>query len=130
VAQASRDFLVAFDSLHWEPFASAWAPGATIFLPEAENPHLVSGRDSVLAYFRDLFAEVRANAQASPASLHILPAVQGLRIRMAGDGLALVTFELGRGAEPGRRTLVWAWDAHRRAWLLLHLHASQQIRTN
>jgi hypothetical protein len=126
VARASRVFLVAFDSLRWEPFAAVWAPAATVFLPDAEQPHLVSGRDAVLTYFRDLFAAVRAEAPAGTPSLQILPAVQDLRVQMAGDGLALVTFELGRGPAPGRRTLVWTWDARRRAWQLLHLHASRQ----
>ena len=126
VERASRAFLAAFDSLRWEPFAAAWAPAATVFLPDAEQPHLVSGRGPVLAYFRDFFDEVRAEALATPPSLGILPAVQHLRIQMAGDGLALVTFELGSGRAPGRRTLVWAWDARRRAWQLLHLHASRQ----
>jgi hypothetical protein len=126
VARASRLFLIAFDSLRWEPFAAVWAPAAPVFLPDADQPHLVSGRDAVLASFRELFAAVRAEAPPGPPSLHILPAVQGLRIQMAGDGLALVTFELGRGPAPGRRTLLWAWDARRRAWQLLHLHASRQ----
>ncbi|MBK6489197.1 MAG: nuclear transport factor 2 family protein [Gemmatimonadetes bacterium] len=120
-----RAFLVAFDSLQYAPFAAAWAPEATVFLPDADQPHLLSGRPAVLTYFRALFAEVRADSTRGVPTLQILPAVRELRIRLTGPEGALVTFELTDGTAPGRRTLVWAWDQNVGAWQLLHLHASR-----
>lgn len=121
VARAAMTFLVAFDSLRWAPFAAAWASRATVFLPDEERPHLLTGREEILRYFRELFDEVRPKQP----SLGILPAVRDYRITFAGSTVALLTFELGDGAMPGRRTLVWAWDAPSSRWLLTHLHASR-----
>lgn len=125
VASAVRAFLVAFDSLRFASFADAWAHDATVFLPDADQPHLLSGRPAVLAYFRTLFADVRADSTTGAPTLQILPAVRDLRIRMTGPGSALVTFELAGGSEPARRTLVWAWSPGAGAWELVHLHASR-----
>jgi hypothetical protein len=125
IARAAHFFLVAFDSLRWEPFATAWAADASVFLPDSEQPQLFVGRDAVLAYFRTMFADVRAAATTQVATLGILPRVQDLRIRLLGAETALVTFELGRGPTRGRRTVLWQWDSRARAWRIVHLHASR-----
>lgn len=124
-ARAAHSFLVAFDSLRWEPFAAAWAPDGSVFLPDSEQPQLLVGREAVLAYFRTLFADVRAEAATQPATLGILARVQDLRIRLLGAEIALVTFELGRGPARGRRTVLWRWDPSALAWHIVHLHASR-----
>ena len=125
IARAAHSFLVAFDSLRWEPFVTAWAPEASVFLPDSEQPQLLVGREAVLAYFRTLFAEVRAEATTQAATLGILPRVHDLRIRLLGAEVALVTFELGRGPTRGRRTVLWRWDPSALAWRIVHLHASR-----
>ena len=124
IARAAHSFLVAFDSLRWESFATAWAPDASVFLPDSDQPQLFVGGDTVLAYFRTLVADVQA-ATTQPATLGILPRVQDLRIRLLGAGIALVTFELGRGPTRGRRTVLWRWDPSELAWRIVHLHASR-----
>lgn len=119
---ASRAFLTAFDSLRWEPFAAVWASEATVFLPDPDTPHLLVGRDTILGYFRGLFAEVEADHRSS---LGILPRVHGLQAQTLNPGVVLVTLELGTGASPARRSLVWGWDEKAAKWTLRHLHASQ-----
>ena len=125
IARAAHSFLVAFDSLRWEPFATAWASEASVFLPDAEQPQLLFGREAILAYFGTLFAEVRAETTTQAPTLGILPGVQDLRIRLLGAETALVTFELGRGPTRGRRTVLWRWDRSGLAWRIVHLHASR-----
>lgn len=124
VAQTARAFLVAFDSLRWEPFATFWSIDATVFLPDAETPHLLVGRRAVFNYFRSLFADVRSTAQTATPTLGILPTLHDLRILLLGPTTALVTFELGSGKSPGRRTTLWQWNSTVQAWQLVHLHAS------
>lgn len=123
-AHAAQPFLVAFDSLRWEPFAAAWAPRASAFLPDPESPRLVTGRSAILDYFRALFSDVSAAAAPAALSLQILPAVRNLEVRMLGRETAAITFELGDGARPSRRSSVWTWDADQARWMLEHLHAS------
>ncbi len=125
VALTAYAFLVAFDSLRWGPFEAAWGQNPSVFLPDSDTPRLVVGRAEVLRYFRTLFDDVGADSTAGPPSLQILSAVRDLRISLTGPGAALVTFELGDGKQPGRRTLVWTWDSGRQRWLLIHLHASR-----
>lgn len=124
VAPSAQTFLAAFDSLRWAPFAAAWAPEATVFLPEAEQPRLLVGREAVLAYFQDLFDDVRATASDGAPSLGILRAVRDLRVQPLGTDAAVVTFHLADGPEPGRRSVVWRRDAASGAWWIVHLHAS------
>ena len=71
VARAAQAFLVAFDSLRWEPFAAAWGPEATVFLPDAARPNLIKGRDEILRYFRGFFDDVRSSATSGSASLAV-----------------------------------------------------------
>lgn len=123
ISDAAHAFLVAFDSLRWEPFAAAWAPEATVFLPDGEQPDLVVGRPAVLAYFRALFKEVREAGKST--TLGILPQVRDLRSQTLDPRTALVTFQLGEGPQPGRRSLVWRWVDEQRAWQIVHLHASR-----
>jgi hypothetical protein len=61
------------------------------------------------------------------ASLNILTAIHGLESHLVAPGVALVTFELGAGSAPGRRTLLWTWDAKAARWQLWHLHASRML---
>lgn len=124
VAQTARAFLVAFDSLRWEPFAEFWSLNATVFLPDAESPHLLIGRTQVLNYFQTLFDDVRNAAKTTTPNLGIVSSIHDLRIHLVAPTTALVTFELGRGNRPGRRTTLWQWDSSSRAWQLVHLHAS------
>lgn len=101
---------------------------ASASLRDVEQPHLLVGRADMLAYFAELFAEVRVASDTETPTLGILPAVRGLRVEPLEPGAAVVTFPLSDGPEPGRRSVVWRWNAAAGSWQIAHLHASRLTR--
>ena len=124
VAAAAARFLAAFDELRWDEFAAAWAADATVFMPDARQPRRFEGRDAVLAYFRQMFAEVRARAGNRAPTLGIRARMTDLHLTMLGPGAALTTFHLGDDP-PARRTVVWRREGPHGPWRIVHLHASR-----
>ena len=125
---AALRFLAAFDSLQLEPVRAALAPDVTMFMPGGRLPWArLDGRPAVEAEFRRMFEGVRARAaqegRAGPPTLGVGPRVRDLQVHLVGSGVAVVSFHLGEGAAPGRRTFVFrrAGDG---AWLVVHGHAS------
>lgn len=119
VAEVTRDFLGAFDSLQWPAFSAVLSDSIEVFWPRADTPEPLRGRPAVEARFRRFFDQVRA-ARPGPPYLHLQ--VSDLWIRTFGP-VGLVTFALHDVPDTlGRRTLVF----HREAtgWRLIHLHSS------
>jgi hypothetical protein len=112
-------FLAAFDSLNWAPFAALLSDSVEAFWPRADTPAILRGRLAVEARFHRFFDQIRST-RPGPPYLHLK--VADLSVRMYGP-IGLVTFQLYDVPDTlGRRTLVF----HREAagWRLVHLHAS------
>jgi ketosteroid isomerase-like protein len=118
VAQAAEGFVDAFNDLDWDRFEEAWAEDATAFMPMPEFPARLNGRDTIVATFRSVFADVPDRFEGPPY-LTIDPV--DLRIAVMGTA-AVVTFHLGDEAPRSRRTLVFVQQGG--AWRIAHLHAS------
>jgi ketosteroid isomerase-like protein len=128
---AAERFLAAFDSLQWEPFRGALAEDATVFLPGAGPATRLEGRAAVEAYFRGFFAQVRANrahaGQTAPPFLNIGPRVRDVRVQMLAPGAAVVSFHLGEGDAPARRSVTFRREGDG-VWRVVHWHASAAPR--
>ena len=118
VTTASENFLTAFDNMDWDPFIATWSTSSTVFFPASEVPGLVVGRADVERHFKDLFDEIRTS-MPGPPYLNLQP--EQLTVQQFSDS-AVVTFMLGKGARPARRTLVFVKEGGK--WKLAHLHAS------
>lgn len=122
---AAVRFIGAFDSLRWDAFREMLAPDATVFLPSGESTRLEGA--AAFASFERLFDDVRKDrvqrGAPDPPYLGIAARLRDLRVQSQG-GLAVVTFHLGSGPTPARRTLVFRYAAAPRRWQLLHLHGS------
>lgn len=77
-----------------------------------------------LAYFRELFAAVRARGDDRAPTLGIRARLTDLRLTVLGPGVALTTFHLGDGP-PARRPVVWRREGADGPWRIVHLHASR-----
>lgn len=93
--RAATGFIAAFDSLQREPFRACFADDITMFFPFPQLPSRVDGRQAVEEVFRQLMESQRTRRTRAGQ-----PMVQGLnprdlRVRMAGPGVAIVTFHLG-----------------------------------
>lgn len=118
VQQAAEKFVDAFVNLDWERFRACWAADATIFHPFAELPRRLSGREEIVASFKNRFEDLKKQ-KPRPPYLNIQP--KDLEVKLLGS-TALVTFHLGGETSQGRRTLVLQKQGG--DWLIVHLHAS------
>ena len=116
---AFERFIAAFNALDWDSFRACFADDASVFnpdIPEVMSLHRLDGRNSIERTFRAVF-DASAESTGSP---RIVP--ENLRIQQFND-TAVVTFEFRRSsASFGRRTLVLHHQG--RAWLVVHIHAS------
>ncbi|WP_176473060.1 YybH family protein [Sphingomonas lenta] len=123
VEQAAAAWLAAFNDLDLPRFLTFFAADASLFMP---GPGQAGGRRvdpaQLPATWTAEFAKLRArSAKSSPPYLTIAP--RDLRVDRVADGAALLTFHLGEGAWPGRRSVLWRRDAQ--GWRIAHLHASR-----
>lgn len=118
VARAAEDFVDAFNNLDWARFEDAWAEDATAFMPLAEFPARLVGRDTIVSTFRSVFADFPDRFEGPPY-LSIDPV--GLRVDVV-ESAAIVTFHLGDESPRSRRTLVFVRRGEE--WKIAHLHAS------
>jgi len=122
--RAAVGFLAAFDSVQWETFRGYFADDVTMFFPFPDTPARADGREAVEARFRRFFdaglaAWSRSGRTGAPR-LGISP--RDLRVQMAGDDAAIVSFHLGT-TNPSRRSVVFRRNADG-AWKVVHWHAS------
>ncbi|WP_156840339.1 nuclear transport factor 2 family protein [Novosphingobium aquimarinum] len=107
----------SFRSMDESGFEALLAPDIVAFLPCDEiGLRRSEGRDAVMAQFRKLFAELRANGSDSIA-------VRQTRLELKSWGdTAMATFELEGELRAGCRTIVLRRDEGE--WRIVHLHAS------
>ena len=118
VQKAAEKFVNAFNNLEWDRFQSCWAVDATIFQPFADSPRRISGREEIIAWFKNRFEDLKKQ-KPKPPYLNIQP--KDLEVKLLGSA-ALVTFHLGGETTQSRRTLVFQKQGGE--WLIVHLHAS------
>lgn len=119
VARAAQAFVDAFNHLDWVRFEESWAEDATTFMPMPDFPARLSGRDTIVATFKSIFADFPDRFEGPPY-LNIDPV--DLRIDVLGTA-AVVTFHLGDEPPRNRRTLVFVQQGD--VWRIAHLHASR-----
>jgi ketosteroid isomerase-like protein len=111
-------FLIAFNSLQWEPFRKSFTDDATAFFPDWEQASRASGRNELEKTWLKIFPEF--NDSTSTLKLGITPG--DIKVQLYGQ-TAIVTFHLGTGEKYlSRRTLVMV--KIKREWKIAHLHAS------
>ena len=118
-AAVVRGFLAAVDMGDLETLAGLFDPDASGYLPFADTPVLLDGREAVLARFTRLVDAWRARGK-SPPYVGFEP--RELLVRPAGPGHALATFLVGIEGDTGRRSLLLRHTPA--GWRILHLHAS------
>jgi ketosteroid isomerase-like protein len=124
VTQSVDNFLIAFNSLEWEPFIKSFADDATIFFPEWEQARRVSGIKEIAQTWVDIFPEFKDST--STLTLGISP--RDIKIQLYEE-TAIVTFHLGKGEKfLSRRTLVMLKIKEK--WKIAHLHASTLLPEN
>ena len=118
---AVRGFLVAFENLEWDAFASYFAEDATAFFPAPEAPARFDGKAAIERQFRRVFDAIRKDSTATGPPFHKLEPVN-LRIERPERDVAIATFMLVNEQRIARRTLILRRNAE--GWRIIHLHAS------
>ncbi len=111
-------FVVAFNTLQWEPFKNSFTEDATIFFPDWEEAVRKVGIKEIEKTWLEIFPEFKD--LANTLKLDIKP--RDMLIQLYGQ-TAVVTFHLGSGEKYlARRTLVMV--KRKKQWKIAHLHAS------
>ena len=111
-------FVVAFNSLQWEPFRKSFTEDATIFFPDWEEASRKAGITQIEKTWLEIFPEFKDPQHT--LKLNITP--HDIKIQLY-DQTAIVTFHLGNGEKYlARRTLVLVKT--KGEWKIAHLHAS------
>jgi len=122
----SLAFIDTLNTADSETMLALFAPDATVFVPLADSPARVRGKEHIARVFEPLFSQLRESGEG-PKYMNLIP--RDTNVQINGD-TAVVTFHLGEVPdEPldqpysfSRRTLVLSRLAGR--WLVCHLHAS------
>ncbi len=113
VVKRTQDFIQAFNNLKWETFNSFFADDATMFYPQVDNARRLNGKkeieDALLPDFTD--TSIKAS-NISPEDIRV----------QINRRTAIVTFHLEHEKRLGRYSIIWV--RRKRAWKILHLHAS------
>ena len=122
VQTAAQGFLAAFDSLQFDPFRSYFADDITMFFPFPQFPARVEGKQAVEDVFgKFMTAQREGRAKAGqPAVMGITP--RDLLVQMVTRDVAVVSFHLGSGEAPARRSVVFRSSPA--GWKVIHWHAS------
>ena len=111
-------YVVAFNTLQWEPFKNSFTEDATIFFPDWEEAVRKVGIKEIEKTWLEIFPEFKDSANT--LKLDIKP--RDMLIQLYGQS-AVVTFHLGSGEKYlARRTLVMV--KRKKEWKIAHLHAS------
>lgn len=114
-------FLAAVDAGDLPALAGLFEPDAGAYLPFADTPALIQGREAVLARFSRLI-DAWCRRGKSPPFVGFEP--RDLVVGPAGPGHALATFLVGIEGDTGRRSMLLRHTGG--GWRILHLHASNQ----
>ncbi len=118
-AAVVKGFLAAVDMGDLETLTGLFEPDASGYLPFADTPGLLDGREALVARFARLVDAWRARGRTPP---YVGFEPRELVVRPAGPGHALATFLVGIEGDTGRRSVLLRHTPA--GWHILHLHAS------